>query len=80
MTIKYPPSRFERVLILAFAFLAFALFAMGIAGEAIQSYYASVVRHHNEIARAAGVKNIISFSGGPYNSIPLFNLITFLSF
>ncbi len=74
----YQPSQIERVLILAFAFVAFALFALNIAGEAIESYNDSVVRHHNKIARQAGVKNIIEFSADGFNyQAPLFNLITF---
>ena len=78
MTMKYQPSKFERVLILAFTFVAFALFATTIAAEAIQSYNDSVVIHHNKIARQAGVKNIIEFSADGFNyRAPLFNLITF---
>ena len=81
MNTKDSISKLERVLLLAFTSLAFAFFALGIFAEAAQSYNDSVVRHQNELARQAGVKNIISFaSHGFDHSIPLFNLITFFIF
>lgn len=82
MRTNYQPSKIERVFLLAFAFQAFVLFAMDIFYQAVQSYNESVVLHHNEIARQAGVEYIIgpgSFAAHGFDhNIPLFNLITFL--
>ena len=72
---KYSISKLERILILSFTFVALALFAAGIFGEALQSYNYTVVEHQKELARKADV-NIMSFSGGgPLFTIPLFHLI-----
>lgn len=75
---NYSISKTERVLLLAFASCSFLFFAVGISAEAIDSYNQSVEQYQKELARQAGLQNIISFAvDGFFYSIPLFNLITF---
>ena len=79
MTSKYPISKLERRLLLAFAFLLFAVFATEAFCDAVQSYNRSVYIQQQELARAAGA-TVISFSGNGPQTTPLFHLVSLFIF
>lgn len=79
MTSKYPISKLERRLLLAFAFLLFAVFATEAFCDAVQSYNRSVYIQQQELARAAGA-TVINFSGNGPQTTPLFHLVSLFIF